>query len=261
MRANPVPAICLAVAAGLGGRAHAAASETDRVYDPAEGVNRKVFAVNQTIDKHLMRPIARGYVAVTPHLAREGVHNLVSNLKEPEVFINDLLQFHPVRAGSTLCRFALDTTVGVAGLIDVGSRVGLKGHDADFGQTFGRWGISPGPHLEVPILGPSDLRDFVGAGLGAVANPLSLATSTAATIAKSSMGAVGAVDDRARILPVTDRLTAEPDPYVAVRDAYGERRAKLVRLAMRRAEPASDDDRSPAEDAPDTVARRERVQP
>jgi phospholipid-binding lipoprotein MlaA len=225
-------ALGVSLVAGLTAQTHMAFADEIATSDPAEGFNRKVFALNQAIDHYVMRPLARGYVVVTPQPVRRGIGNLVSNLGEPEVLVNDMLQLHPTRAAVTLGRFAVNSTIGVAGLFDVARRWGLRYHDADFGQTFGRWGVGPGPHLELPILGPSDVRDAFGAGLGAFANPMSFASSGAASAARASVGAVGAVDGRARRLPVTDRLEANStDYYIALRDLYGERRAGLVNQA------------------------------
>jgi phospholipid-binding lipoprotein MlaA len=232
MKSSVRRALGFSFAVGLTAQSHVVSADDTAVSDPAEGFNRKVFGFNQAIDRYVMTPIARGYVVVTPQLARTGVHNLVSNLGEPEVFVNDVLQLHPVRAAVALGRFGVNSTIGVVGLFDVARRWGLRSHHADFGQTFGRWGVGPGPHLELPILGPSDVRDALGAGVGAVSNPLSLASGGAASAARAGFGAVGAVDGRARLLPVTDRLRAEStDYYLAMRNAYGKRRAALVSQA------------------------------
>src|SRR5471032_230647 len=108
------------------------------VYDPAEPINRGVFAFNRVLDDYALAPVARGY-RYSPDFFQAGVHNFVANFGEPKVFINDLLQGNPMRSVNTLGRFALNTTVGVVGLIDVSGMAGIPRHNADFGQTFGVW--------------------------------------------------------------------------------------------------------------------------
>jgi phospholipid-binding lipoprotein MlaA len=215
--------------------------------DPLQGLNRRVFGANQVFDRHVMRPLARAYVAVTPKPARSGFRHVLLNLTSADIFVNDALQLHPTRAGITLTRFALNTTVGLGGLLDVGRSVGMAGHEADFGQTLGRWGVGAGPHLELPILGPSDLRDALSMGADSALDPLGRIDGSTGQAVRASTGGVGMVDRRARLLPLTDRLSKKPDYYVALRDHYARRRSALVEEARHGGPPApaADEDDEP----------------
>jgi phospholipid-binding lipoprotein MlaA len=196
------------------------------VYDPAQPLNRGVFAFNRVLDDYALAPVARGY-RYTPDFFQTGVHNFVANFGEPKVFINDLLQGNPMRSVNTLGRFALNTTVGVVGLIDVSGMAGIPRHNADFGQTFGVWGIGSGPIVELPLFGTSNSRDAVGRVLGFVVDPFGNNSDTVATL--STLNTVGGiVDGRAQALPLTDSLQRLPDYYSALRNVVAERRAAYV---------------------------------
>ena len=222
------------LAAGLTGCSSQPPSTTDvacadigySVYDPAEPFNRGVFAFNRVVDDYVLAPVARGY-RYTPDFFQTGVHNFVANFGEPKVFINDLLQGNPMRSVNTLGRFALNTTVGVVGLIDVSSMAGIPRHDSDFGQTFGVWGIGNGPIVELPLLGTSNSRDAAGRVLGFVVDPFGSNSDTVETLSTiSTVG--GIVDGRAEALPLTDSLQKLPDYYSALRNVVAEHRAAYV---------------------------------
>lgn len=195
------------------------------VYDPAESLNRGVFAFNRTVDNYALAPVARGY-RYLPDFFQQGVHNFASNFSEPKVFINDLLQGNPRRSVNTLGRFALNTTVGVVGLIDVSDRVGIPRHNADFGQTFGVWGIGNGPIVELPLLGTSNSRDAAGKVLSFLVSPLG-DSDTVQTLGTLSLVG-GTVDTRASLLPLTDSLQKLPDYYSAIRNVVAQNRAAFV---------------------------------
>jgi phospholipid-binding lipoprotein MlaA len=127
--------------------------------DPWEGLNRKTYAFNDALDKAVMKPIAQGYVAVTPGFAREGVNNFYSNIEDIGTSLNNFLQGKPKQAMSDAMRVLMNTTLGVFGLWDVATPFGLEKHDEDFGQTLGWWGVAPGPYFVIPFLGPSTARD------------------------------------------------------------------------------------------------------
>ncbi|MBD8194837.1 VacJ family lipoprotein [Pseudomonas fluorescens] len=171
------------------------------VHDLAERVNRSMFAFNRAVDNYALAPVARGY-RYLPEFFQQGVHNFASNFSEPKVFINDLLQGNPRRSVNTLGRFAVNTTVGVVGLIDVSDRLGIPRHSADFGQTFGGKVLS----FLVSPLGDSDTVQTLG------------------TI--SLVG--GTVDTRASLLPLTDSLQKLPDYYSALRNVVAQNRAAFV---------------------------------
>lgn len=222
------------LAAGLAGCSTTPSAEPDvscaeigySVYDPAEPLNRGVFAFNRVVDDYALAPVARGYHYL-PDFFQTGVHNFVENFGEPKVFINDLLQGNPLRSVNTLGRFVLNTTVGVVGLIDVSGKVGIPRHDADFGQTFGVWGIGNGPIIELPLLGTSNSRDAAGRVLSFVVDPFGDNSDTVDTL--STINTVGGiVDGRAQALPLTDSLQQLPDYYSALRNVVAERRAAYV---------------------------------
>lgn len=196
------------------------------VYDPAEPVNRGVFAFNRAVDDYALAPVARGY-RYLPDFFQQGVHNFASNFSEPKVFINDLLQGNPRRSVNTLGRFAVNTTVGVVGLFDVSDSLGIPRHTADFGQTFGVWGMGNGPIVELPLLGTSNSRDAAGKVFSFLVSPLgdSDAVQTLGTV--SLVG--GTVDTRASLLPLTDSLQKLPDYYSALRNVVADNRAAFVR--------------------------------
>lgn len=197
------------------------------VYDPAEPVNRGIFAFNRVVDDYALAPVARGYRHL-PDFFQTGVHNFVNNFGEPKVFINDLLQGNAQRSANTLGRFVINTTVGVVGLFDVSGKLGIARHDADFGQTFGVWGIGNGPIMELPLLGTSNTRDAAGRVLSFVVDPFSDNSNTVDTL--STIDTVGSiVDGRAEALPLTDSLQKLPDYYSALRNVVAENRAAFVR--------------------------------
>jgi phospholipid-binding lipoprotein MlaA len=196
------------------------------VNDPAEPFNRGVFAFNRVVDNYALAPVARGY-RYLPDFFQTGVHNFVENFGEPKVFINDVLQGNPGRSVNTLGRFVLNTTVGVVGLIDVSGMVGIPRHDADFGQTFGVWGIGNGPIVELPLFGTSNSRDAAGRVLGFVVDPFGSHSDTVDTL--STINTVGGiVDGRAEALPLTDSLQKLPDYYSALRNVVAEHRSAYV---------------------------------
>lgn len=196
------------------------------VHDPAESINRGVFAFNRTVDNYAVAPVARGYLRL-PGFFQAGVHNFVANFGEPKVFINDLLQGNAQRSINTLGRFVINTTAGVAGLIDVSGKLGIERHKADFGQTFGVWNIGDGPIVELPLLGTANLRDATGKLLSFAVDPFGDNSDTVDTL--NTINTVGGiVDGRAQLLPLTDTLQQAPDYYQAQRDAMALRRARLV---------------------------------
>ncbi|SDU10645.1 MlaA family lipoprotein [Pseudomonas yamanorum] len=195
------------------------------VYDPAEPVNRGVFAFNRAVDDYALAPVARGY-RYLPDFFQQGVHNFASNFSEPKVFINDLLQGNPRRSVNTLGRFAVNTTVGIVGLIDVSDPLGIPRHTADFGQTFGVWGIGNGPIVELPLLGTGNSRDAAGKVLNFLVAPLGDSDTVQTLDTISLVG--GTVDTRASLLPLTDSLQKLPDYYSALRNVVAEHRAAFV---------------------------------
>jgi phospholipid-binding lipoprotein MlaA len=198
--------------------------------DPAEPTNRAIFAGNQFLDRHVLKPVALGYEEYVPGVIRTSLHNFTSNLGQPAVAVNDLLQGNVNRAWNTAQRFAVNTTVGGAGLFDVATDWNRPAHKADFGQTLGVWGVGPGPAVQLPVFGPSNARDSVGKVADLVTDPASFVPGGAAVAAvRSTSGAVGFVDTRANLLGTTDALQSTSlDYYATLRSVTAQRRAALV---------------------------------
>ena len=200
--------------------------EYERNNDPAEPTNRAIFAGNKFVDDHALQPVARGYEKYIPGRVRKCVHNFVGNLGQPAIAMNDVLQGNFGRAWNTFQRFALNTTVGGAGFFDVATDWNRPEHQADFGQTLGVWGVGAGPSVQLPLFGPSNVRDSFGKVVDAVTNPVGLIAGGPATAAS---GGVGFVDKRASALAASQELERDSlDYYAAVRSVAAQRRAALV---------------------------------
>jgi phospholipid-binding lipoprotein MlaA len=156
----------LAVATVLAGPAHAATPG-----DPFEGFNRRMFAIEEGLDRYVFGPLSRSYGAA-PRGVQRALRNWAHNLGEPVVFANDLLQGRPGTAAKTLTRFVVNSTFGLAGLMDVAKKNHLPRHENSFGTTLGKWGVGPGPYIFLPLVGPTTVRDGVGSVGDIGLNPL-----------------------------------------------------------------------------------------
>lgn len=204
-------------------------AEVDQANDPAESVNRKIFGVNQFVDRNALQPVARGYTDYVPRPVRGVVHNFLSNLEQPVILLNDALQGNISRAWNTTQRFAINTTIGGAGLFDVATGWHRPGHVADFGQTLGVWGVGPGPAVQLPLFGPSNARDSVGQVVSLALSPATFGASGAVVAVSAAGNGIGLVDSRAMLLPATDTLQKSSlDYYAALRSAMAQHRAALV---------------------------------
>jgi len=132
----------------------------NEISDPWEGFNRSMYRFNYRFDKYVFLPVVSGYKAITPDFMEQGIHNFFRNIQDITTLINSILQFSPEKTGHTVTRLAINSTIGILGLIDVAHDVPRS--DEDFGQTLGYWGVGPGPYLVLPVLGPSSLRDGTG---------------------------------------------------------------------------------------------------
>ena len=195
--------------------------------DPLQPLNRAIFGFNETFDEVLMKPVAEGYRAVLPEMVRTGVTNFFSNIEDVWIAANNLLQGKPENALQDVMRVAINTVIGLGGLIDVASDAGLDKHNEDFGQTLGRWGVGSGPYLVLPFLGPSTLRD--GIGLFAVNNAADPVWNLDHIPTRNTLYAGRAVDYRANALDAV-RIMEEAalDKYRFVRDAHLQRRRSLI---------------------------------
>lgn len=223
----------------------------DSANDPAEGINREIFKANIFFDDVILKPVARAYVrGVSPEL-RQGIHNFTSNVGEPVVFANDVLQGNFERAWNTTQRFAVNTTIGIVGFVDVADTLGRPHHYADLGQTFGVWGVAPGPAVQIPILGPSNLRDAFGLATTSLAGTFALQGTIGSIVSYTELGATGVddIDYRSKLLPNTDALEkTSKDLYASTRLIKAQLRAKLVEEG--KAGRVSTDEGSSAEAAP-----------
>ena len=206
--------------------------------DPWEGFNRATFAFNEGLDRYVMKPVALGYDAVTPTPVRAGIGNFFANLDDLWIGANNLLQGKPGQAASDIGRFLVNTTVGVFGLIDVATPMGLDKHNEDFGQTLAVWGVGDGPYVVLPVFGPRNLRDSAGLGVDMRFDLLEEADPVRV---RNVLFATRVVDKRASFLPAERVLDqAALDKYNYLRSAYQQRRRSLVY-----------DGRPPREDIPE----------
>ncbi len=209
-------------------------AEYKRVNDPLEPMNKAIFAFNMGMDKVLVRPVAKTYLAVVPKPARNGLTNFLANLMEPFTAANDILQGKPGAASRALSRFLVNSTVGIGGLFDPATRRwGIKRHDEDLGQTFAVWGVPSGPYLMLPFFGPSNFRDTTGFVGEILYDPVGIAIDQAnvANIGNSDISALSvarisadALDWRARNDALFEELHETDDPYVLARSAYRQNR-------------------------------------
>lgn len=214
--------------------------------DPYEGFNRGVWGFNQAVDKAAVKPVTSAYRAVVPAVARRGISRVFSNLTEPLSFVNNLLQGKPERAANSLGRFVVNSTIGVAGLSDPATKMGLKDTQEDFGQTLATWGARKSPYLVLPLLGPSTVRDAVGTVVHRVADPVGIILSevNATTAETIAVNAVRVIDGRSQAMDGGSDalLESSADPYAAARSAYLQRRdAQIDDSEGRSAEPEDTD--------------------
>jgi phospholipid-binding lipoprotein MlaA len=159
----------VALCAGLGA---CATFHPDAPSDPLEPVNREVFAINHALDNRVALPVATFYKSVTPEELREHLHYFLTNLHLPVTVANDVLQGNVSRGGEALERFAVNTTLGGAGIFDVATGWELPYHEEDFGQTMGWYGIGEGPYVILPLAGPADVRDIAGSFVDRYMSPM-----------------------------------------------------------------------------------------
>ncbi len=192
--------------------------------DPWESMNRAVFRFNDTLDRWALKPIAKGYRAVTPNVVEDGVHNVFRNLGEVRNLANNVLQFKMHDAGVDTSRFFFNTTFGVLGFFDVATKMGLQRNDEDFGQTLGAWGVKSGPYVVLPLMGPSTVRDAVSLYPESYTSSYRYINDVPV---RNSMFALNMVDTRAKLLSAERLITG--DKYRFVRNAYLQNREFKVK--------------------------------
>lgn len=204
-------------------------------YDPWERLNRGVHRFNDVVDRAVTKPIARGYTAVLPGPVRQGVTNFSRNLLTPLYSVNNFLQGKPGEGTGELFRLLINSTFGIAGLIDIASMSGIESHPEDFGQTAAVWGVPAGPFVMLPFLGPQTLRDAVALPLDLQMDPL---YHYEVSSVRDRLYVLRLINLRANLLPLDDLLEDSPDPYVTMRESFLQNRE----FAIYDGNPPSDDD-------------------
>jgi phospholipid-binding lipoprotein MlaA len=201
----------------------ASAAQCSENIDPWEPMNRRIFAFNETLDKYILRPTAKGYRAVVPDPAERGVTNFISNVYEFNSIVNSLLQGRPGNALTSAGRFLVNSTVGLAGLLDVATPMGIEHSPTDFDQTLYTWGVESGPFVMLPVFGPRTVRSATGYFVDTYTSlPAFLDDQEYAYL----FWTVEAVDIRAQLLKADELVTG--DRYIFIRNAYLERRQFIL---------------------------------
>ena len=212
--------LCVSALGGCAGGAPLVA------HDPLEPLNRQVFKFNDALDAAIVKPVAIAYRDHTPTPLRQGIGNVFNNLQDSWSVVNNLLQLKMVYAYDSLARVAINTLVGVAGVVDVASEMGIERHTQDFGHTLGVWGVPPGPYLVLPILGPSSLRDAVALSVDWQGDPLGQLSNESV---RNAALLLRGLDTRAGLLKATSMLEeAALDRYTFARDAFLQNRRNNI---------------------------------
>jgi phospholipid-binding lipoprotein MlaA len=193
--------------------------------DPWERVNRTTYKFNAALDRNVLLPVTRVYVKVTPAFARSGVSNFFNNLEQPTTILSNLFQAKPLPALRQLGRFVVNSTVGLGGLLDPATEMGLEPNPQDFGLLFGHWGAGPGPYVMLPLLGPSDLRDTFGRVPSIWTNPIHYLHDSTVSY---GLLVPQVIDARAGLLGEQSIIDQSFDPYSFLKSAYLQRRRYLV---------------------------------
>lgn len=192
--------------------------------DPWESINRPIFTFNDTVDTYALKPLAKGYQFITPQFVEDGIHNFFRNIGDVGNFANNVLQLKPHAAGVDTARLLVNTTFGLLGFIDVGTKMGLQRNDEDFGQTLGYWGVSSGPYVMLPLLGPSTVRDAPSIYVDSFTQPYRYMDDMSL---RNSVLGLGIVDTRASLLSAEKLISG--DKYTFIRNAYLQNREFKVK--------------------------------
>lgn len=190
--------------------------------DPWEGLNRGVYKFNDTLDRAALKPVAKGYKKITPHWFRTGVGNFFTNLSYPTTIVNQFLQGKAKLGLQDTGRFLLNSTVGLAGVLDVATPLGLATNDEDFGQTLAMWGVGSGPYVTLPFFGPSSLRDAPSRVFDYFLGPLIYMDVPWET--EWGLRSFDVVHSRSELLSLDPTLQRTFDPYAFIRDAWAQQR-------------------------------------
>ena len=219
--------LCLALSACTSARPVHNPGEDKDVF---EAYNRPMTSFNYSFNRYVMRPFSKGYRWLVPEFLREGIANFGTNLSQPVIFVNAILQGEPASAAQTLGRFVTNTTLGVGGLFDVATRMDMPAPDHDFGQTLYTWGMkSSGPYFVLPILGPSTVREAVGKGVDILIDPLNWLLQKSdkhLTAGRYIIRGIGVADGAAEFLYNTEKDSV--DPYTALQTMYLQNRKHFL---------------------------------
>ena len=194
--------------------------------DPLEPFNRTVSNFNDGVDRAILKPVATVYRDVTPSPIRTGISNFFGNLSDVVALLNNVLQLKPKESAETLLRLSFNTILGFGGVFDIATEMRLEKHPGDFGQTLGHWGVGSGPYLVLPLLGPSTVRDSLGAVVDTQADPVFRSKNVPV---RNSLTALDVVDTRSTYLGADNLLDqASLDKYSFTRDIYLQRRRSLI---------------------------------
>jgi len=218
LRTCVLPAVALLALAGCATTGGAGAEPNP---DPFEPANRAIYKLNDLGDRYIAEPLARGYEKATPRAFRIGANNFLGNLRYPITIVNAFLQGKVRQGGADLARFVMNSTVGLGGLFDPASDVGLRANDEDFGQTFAVWGLPQGPYLMVPVFGPYTVGSAAGDLVGTQFSLLVQGPEDEAAIA---LWVWYLVQERYNLLGAEEEVRRAFDPYIFVRDAYLQNR-------------------------------------
>jgi len=187
--------------------------------DPFQNVNRKIYSFNNGVDKAILKPVATRYKKYVPSVARKGVNNFFGNIGEPLDALNNLLQGKYHRALQSTYRFTVNSTVGLAGLVDVAKKHDVQPVSEDFGQTLGAWGVKPGPYIMLPLLGPTNFRDGIGIITDRfIYSPNDIITDS--SLESLSLTIIDVVDIRSNLIGLDNLLDQQIDPYTFLRLGY-----------------------------------------
>lgn len=208
----------------VGCSSNGTSTKGDETNDPWESYNRSMFTFNSVVDHFTLKPIAEGYQWITPVFIQTGVNNMMNNLGELQNFGNNVFQLKLHDAGVDVARFAFNSTFGILGFFDVGTKMGLKRSDQDFGLTLAHWNVPSGPYVVLPLLGPSTVRDTAGKIPDYFLSIDNYINDTGLWVA---LWGVDLINTRANLLPLEKMIVG--DPYIFIRNAYLESREYKIK--------------------------------
>jgi phospholipid-binding lipoprotein MlaA len=202
----------------------AACATPQNNYDPIEPVNRSIFALNNAVDQTLLKPAAQAHEKYSPGPVKQGASNFFANMDDFFASIGAVLQGKGSEAGESLSRVAINSTLGMFGLVDWASDMGLKKSDEDIGQALGSWGVGSGPYLMIPFRGPTTLRDSSDLAFRVFVDPLDIWDGTQDLSTQIIRYGTWGIEQRRQLLPLDPLIESQADPYAYLRDSYLQRR-------------------------------------